>query len=215
MIRRINILLYLLFTITFQLFLTKSTYSYSGNLVELKSTFGHNKKFTKATELPALIALSFYPELKNTIITFEEKEIKTTMAARPHFGQLLIRDRSYIIYINNNPEKSGSVSFYDLGLNEQIGIIAHELSHIANYQTRKTLSMMKCGLYYSLFHHYHRALEISTDTDVIKRGLGMHLYAFSNYILNKSNATEEYKLFKSKNYLLPSQIEEMHNNLFN
>jgi hypothetical protein len=66
--------------------------------------------------------------------------------------------------------------------------------------------MLKCGVYYSFFDHYHRDLERNTDMLVIKKGLAHQLYAFSNYVLNKSSASVQYKEFKRKNYLLPEEI---------
>ena len=45
---------------------------------EMKQELGLNKTFLRETELPAIIALSFYPELKHTQIKFEFKKIATT-----------------------------------------------------------------------------------------------------------------------------------------
>lgn len=205
-------LLYSILIITLQFFITNSTFAFGNNHIDLREEFGQHKNFVDKVELPALIALSFFPELKNTYISFEYKKIKTTMSTRPHMGQFLLRDRSYIIYINTHAKEMGGVSFDELGLQEQIGIIAHELSHIVDYQSRKSFSMLKCGLYYSVFDHYHRTLERRTDLLVINKGLAQQLYAFSNYVLNNSSASEKYKEFKRKNYLLPEEILEIHNN---
>jgi hypothetical protein len=200
--------LYFILIITLQLFLTKETFAFEKNHIDLREEFGQHKNFIDKVELPALIALSFFPELKNTHITFEYRKIKTTMSTRPHLGQFLMSNRSYVIYINSHAKDIGGVSFDELGLQEQIGIIAHELSHIVDYQKRKTFSMMKCGLYYSIFNHYHRTLERNTDMLVIQKGLAHQLYAFSNYVLNKSSASPEYKEFKRKNYLSPEEISD-------
>jgi hypothetical protein len=200
--------LYFILIITLQLFLTKETFAFEKNHIDLREEFGQHKNFIDKVELPALIALSFFPELKNTHITFEYRKIKTTMSTRPHLGKFLMSNRSYVIYINSHAKDIGGVSFDELGLQEQIGIIAHELSHIVDYQKRKTFSMMKCGLYYSIFNHYHRTLERNTDMLVIQKGLAHQLYAFSNYVLNKSSASPEYKEFKRKNYLSPEEISD-------
>ncbi len=200
--------LYFILIITLQLFLTKETFAFEKNHIDLREEFGQHKNFIDKVELPALIALSFFPELKNTHITFEYRKIKTTMSTRPHLNQFLMSNRSYVIFINSHAKDIGGVSFDELGLQEQIGIIAHELSHIVDYQKRKTFSMMKCGLYYSIFNHYHRTLERNTDMLVIQKGLAHQLYAFSNYVLNKSSASPEYKEFKRKNYLSPEEISD-------
>jgi hypothetical protein len=200
------IFLYLFLIITLQLFLINNAFALNKSQIDLRVEFGQHKTFIDKVELPALIALSFFPELKNTYISFEYKKIKTTMSTRPHIGQFLLRNRTYVIYINSHAKEIGGVSFEELGLQEQIGIIAHELSHIVDYQSRKSLSMLKCGVYYSFFDHYHRDLERNTDMLVIKKGLAHQLYAFSNYVLNKSSASVQYKEFKRKNYLLPEEI---------
>ncbi|MFN5706252.1 MAG: hypothetical protein ACK45U_10410 [bacterium] len=200
--------LYFFLIITLQFFLTNQIFAFSTNQIDLRQEFGQHKNFVDKVELPALIALSFFPELKSTYITFEYRKIKTTMSTRPHIGQFLLRNRTYVIYINSHAKEIGGVSFDELGLQEQIGIIAHELSHIVDYQNRKSFSMLKCGFYYSFFEKYHRSLERSTDMLVIQKGLAHQLYAFSNYVLNKSSASEEYKDFKRKNYLLPEEIAD-------
>ena len=67
----------------------------------LRSQFNNNKFFYEKYELQILVALSFYPELKNTKISFRRREIKTTMVARPK-GINVFRakgKRHYIIYI--------------------------------------------------------------------------------------------------------------------
>lgn len=199
--------LYFLFLITLQVFETNAAVSKELN-VDLRDEYGRNKYFVDKVELPALIALSFFPELKHTKITFEYKSIKTTMATRPHIGKFLMRDRSYIIYINTEAKQKGAVSFDELGLHEQIGIIAHELSHIVDYENRRTLSLIQCGIFYSMFKHYHRKLERETDLLVVKKGLAKQLYSFSNYVLNHSAASDKYKEFKRKNYLLPEEIRD-------
>lgn len=198
--------LYCLLLITFQIFFANHSNASNKSYVDLRIEFGQNKKFIGSEELPALIALSFFPELRNTAIRFEAKKIKTTMSTRPHVGKFLLKDRTYIIYINSHAKEIGGVSFNELGLQEQIGIIAHELSHIVDYENRNPMSMIQCGLYYTFFKNYHRSLERSTDLLVIQKGLANQLYEFSNYVLNKSSASEKYKEFKRKNYLLPEEI---------
>lgn len=206
-IRNSRYYLYLIFLITLQVFDTTTAYS-NKTFIDLRNEYGKNKCFVEEVELPALIALTFFPELKNTTINFEYKDIKTTMSARPNINSLLTDDRAYVIYINVNAKLKGAVSFSELGLQEQIGIIAHELSHIKDYENRSTFSLIQCGIYYSIFKHYHRNLERETDMMVIKKGLGHQLFKFTNYVLHKSNASEEYKEFKLKNYLSPNEIND-------
>ena len=52
------------------------------NKDSLEAEFSKNKEIPEGIEVATLYALSFYPELKNTIIKFKEKRIKTTLNVR-------------------------------------------------------------------------------------------------------------------------------------
>lgn len=174
---------------------------------EMKIEYGNNKTFTPDVEAAAIIALSFFPELKNTSIRFEHKTIKTTMAARPELSSAFKGKRTYVVYINNSAELNGGVSFSKLNIKQRIGIVAHELAHILDYENREDFSVIACGLLYKCIPIYHKNLERSTDEMVINKGLGRELYEFSNYVIYNSNASEKYIAFKKRNYLLPEEIK--------
>lgn len=175
---------------------------------EMKTAFGVNKVLLPELEAPAIIALSFYPELKNTSIRFEYKKISTTMCTRPQLSSAFKNQRTYVIYINSDVSKIGGVSFCELNLVQRVGIIAHELAHIIDFENKNDFSVVKCGILYSCSPDYHVKLEKSTDEIVINKGLGKELYEFSNYVINTSQASEKYKAFKRKNYLLPEEIKQ-------
>jgi predicted metallopeptidase len=175
---------------------------------EMKQTYGTNKIFVEEAELPAIIALAFYPELKNTSIRFEYKKIATTMAARPLISSLFKQNREYVICINSDVSKNGGVSYSDLNLKQRIGIIAHELAHIVDFEERTNLSVVNCGLLYKCLNTYQKKLERRTDELVIDKGLGNELFAFSDYVINHSKASCKYKEFKKNNYLLPEEIKQ-------
>jgi hypothetical protein len=126
---------------------------------EMKVTYGNNKKILKDIEAPAIIALSFYPELKNTKISFEYKEISTTMSTMPELKSVLLFQRSYVIYINSDASKYGAVSYNELSLKQQVGLIAHELAHVVYFENRSNLSILGCGLMYECSPRYHMNLE--------------------------------------------------------
>lgn len=175
---------------------------------EMIATFGNNKKILKDIEAPAIIALSFYPELKNTKISFEYKEISTTMSTMPELKSALLFQRSYVIYINSDATKYGAVSYNELSLKQQVGLIAHELAHVVYFENQSNLAILGCGFMYECSPQYHMNLEKATDETVINRGLGEELYAFTNYVINQSKASAEYIAFKKKNYLLPEEIKQ-------
>ena len=53
------------------------------DLPTLRNTYGRHKSFFSEIELPALAALSFYPELKNTQIRLVKANITMTMETQP------------------------------------------------------------------------------------------------------------------------------------
>jgi hypothetical protein len=192
---------------------TKPTKVYNKNtisddkLVVFRASFGKNKMIPKEFEEQIFIALSYYPELKESHIEFVRANIKTTMACRPTTGSLTRRyNREYVITIDNNDEKKG-VILDDVAFNAQVGVIGHELAHIIDYENRGTSSIAKLGIDYAT-GHYPPEFEKSIDQLAIKRGLGWQLYDWADFVLNKSKASKEYKEFKRKSYLTPEEIKK-------
>lgn len=175
----------------------------------LEKEFSTNKTIIKKNKLQILTALSYYPELKENIIVFKEKEISTTMVSRPT-PSLLFRKRKRRIYtiIFNNKKDFEGVFFDELSFNAQIGIIGHELAHIVDYKNRNSLNIIALGIKY-FFHSTRIKLEHKIDKIVIKHGLGWQIFDFSNYVLNYSNASAEYKKYKRKIYFKPEEIKKM------
>lgn len=177
----------------------------------LRSLYGTNKIFVEEFIEPTLIALSYYPELKDTKIEFKYSAEATTMAARPKPMSMFAR-RRYIVLINNKQEFEG-IHLKDVPFNAQIGIIGHELAHIADYQNHNLLGVTSILMRYS--SKKRKALfEKEIDRATIERGLGWQLYDWAHYSLSPENgATQKYRDFKLKHYLTPQEIEQ-HINFF-
>jgi len=176
----------------------------------LRSQFSNNKFLYEKYELQTLVALSFYPELKKTKISFRRRELKTTMVARPK-GIEVFRGkgkRHYIIYINDFP--SVKVSPDSVSFNAQIGVIGHELAHIVDYEKTSSLKIFYIGLSY--FNKTFRAkFERATDLRTINHGLLWQCYDFALYVHNSKNAPAEYITYKKKFYMSPKEIKEKSN----
>jgi hypothetical protein len=196
---------------------SKSTFkpvkSYSKNslsdaqLAEIKSHLGNGKSILKGFETQTLIALSYYPELKDCRIEFLRNNIKTTMACRPTTASLTRRyNREYTITIDNDDEGQG-ITLDNVPFNAQVGVIGHELAHIADYENRSSTNIASIGIDYAT-GHYPPDFEKSVDKLTIKKGLGWQLLDWSDYVLNKSKASKEYKDFKRKTYLTPEEIKQ-------
>ncbi len=163
-----------------------------------------------AYELSVFIALSHYPELKNTQIEFKEQKLRTTCNARPTIGSTLFRNRDhrkYIIRINNSLADS-VIQLKNASLNAQIGLFGHELAHIKDYETRNFLKMVE--LVFARFSKRRLAnFEKEIDALTIRNGLGWPLFDWSDFVINKSCASAKYKKFKQSIYLQPKDIKNL------
>lgn len=162
------------------------------------------------TELKTAVysSLSHYPELQNNSIRFKQARISTTLNARPTLGSLLFRrkeNRRYVVRINSRIADS-IISVFHLSETAKKGILGHEFAHFADYETRNFWQVLGRAFSY-LSKKRKAAFEQSIDTETIKRGLGIELYAWSYYVLYESNATVAYKNFKRETYLTPEEIQ--------
>jgi hypothetical protein len=174
----------------------------------LHSIYSSKKTFVKEFELQSLIALSYYPELKDVTITFQYHDIKTTMEVRPEYTSAFKNhNRKYIIFIDNDTHNNEGVLLRDVSFNAQIGVIGHELAHIMDFEKRSVKSLLLLAVDYVTLKK-HARYERSIDEYAIKRGLGWQELEFADFMQNKSKATARYKRFKQINYLSSSEIEE-------
>ncbi len=178
---------------------------YKDSLDYLRDKYAKNKILIPDYELPSLISLSHYPELMNIDIEFKYASIQTTMSCVPYQDfSLRNNDRSYVISINNNPHFKG-VLLKDVPFNAQVGVICHELAHIVDYEDRNIFGLIQRGIEY-LSEKNKESFEKEIDRITIEHGLGWQLHDWADYVLHRSNATDEYKAFKKRVYLEPSEI---------
>ncbi|MGQ7870554.1 hypothetical protein [Sunxiuqinia sp. sy24] len=211
-----------LLTLIFSLFLAHSWaflpdpipqfFSDSANIrrAELYAESYVHKKLDATYQEQAQIAMSHYPELKGVAIEFVRKDIKTTMASRPSIDFIFRKkeNRQYKIYIDTQVKKEQGLLLSDVPYNAQIGVIGHELAHIADYENKTTMGVVLTGLGY-LFHPFRRKLEHKVDEITIAHGLGHQVKEFSAYVLNESNVSEKYKKYKRKIYYKPQQLSTL------
>jgi len=89
--------------------------------------------------------------------------------------------------------------------NGQIGLLAHELAHIADYETKSALAIIWDGVRY-LFPGFKRKFEKATDHRTIRHGAGWQLYDFADFVMNRSKAPKYYKKYKRDYYMDPGEI---------
>ena len=182
----------------------------SGDLL----SFGHNKQIPAELKQGALEALSFYPELKNTVIRFNfKKNIRTSvMQAQPVFSTLLGKreNRRYRINISTHFKLSSC----DLPITEipeevMVGWLVHELGHIMDYEHRSNAAIAWFGLRYIISPLYVKEAERAADTYAVNHGSGNFILATKRFILDHADIPQEYKNKITRLYLSPDVIVEL------
>jgi len=217
--KKITQLLILLFFNYFVLFsqnienkyLRKEIYLDSlNNFIDL---YGNNKTIPENFKTETIVALSFYPELKETKIIFTDKKIRTTMQAVPGINFIFKskKSRIYYIYFNNNKGKHKSIDFGKFSFNSMVGIIGHELGHISYYSHKNSISIIENGFLYIICPKFKKKYENNTDKIAIEHNLGYSLYENRLFLLTNPNIKEKSKIRTKKYYLSPEEIIEFIN----
>lgn len=184
----------------------------ASTVVEIDSlnTYPGNKIIEVGYQKEVLAALLYYPELKNTAITFKSAKIRTTSNARPNIFSLLFSsrsNRSYTIRINNTV--TDSVIDYDaVPFDAKIGLIGHELAHIVDYE-HKSIGGVVMRLFAYAMEKSKSEFEREIDSLTVNHGLGEQLYDWAHFVLYESEARQKYKIFKQRVYMTPAEIKLM------
>jgi hypothetical protein len=167
-----------------------------------------NIKYPSEIENALMLALSFFPELKNIDIEISYASISTTMNCRPLIGSLFTTKRIYQMQINNHENFDG-ILMEDVPFNALVGILGHELAHIVDYEAGGILRVIKRGLDYAL-PSTKTKFEHEIDMLTIQKGLGWQVMDFADFAMNRSvKATDEYKKFKKEIYMSPVQMKDL------
>lgn len=189
---------------------------------ELKTKFGNKKIIPSAYETQILIALSYFPELKNTVIEFRLKKTNTPLSSRPKFLGLLqsAKSRRYIITISEKTNsKLEPILFKNLNFNAQVGVLGHELSHVSDYMTKGFAEMSNLLLIEIFSKKQVDKFESRTDHICIYHGLGYQLLDWSIFV--RQNLKIDYwrgadnlqYINKKERYLNPKTIVKIMSDL--
>lgn len=156
-------------------------------------------------------ALSHYPELKNTPITFKfKKNINTsTMRAQPKFWSLFRsrKNRKYVVLMSERIKISGKEFLTkDIPKDIMIGWLGHELGHVMDYRNRSSLNLIWFGIKYTFSGSYIKEAERAADTYAVSHGMGDYILKTKAFILNNAEIEEKYKARIRKYYLSPEEI---------
>jgi hypothetical protein len=155
----------------------------------LKKKIGNKKDYPPEFEQQILIALSFYPELKNTRITFRKRPRHGTAITRSAWGSVLLPPgkRSYVITISDTAEAAlVPLLLKNLSFNVQVAVLGHELAHIVQYERMTTAGLLKYAVC-NISALYIDRFEYSADAICIAHGLGYQLFDWSDYVRKKMN----------------------------
>ena len=157
------------------------------------------------------VALSHYPELKNTPISFKFKKNinKSTMRAQPIFWSLFRsrKHRKYIVLMSEKIKISGKVFLTkDIPEDIMIGWLGHELGHIMDYKNRSSLNLIWFGLKYTFSGSYIKEAERAADTYAVSHGMEKYILKTKGFILDNAEIEEKYKARIRKYYLSPEEI---------
>ncbi len=176
---------------------------------DIKKEFSHSKEIPSDFEIPFYIAIAQFPELQQTTITMKAKSFDLTLQAQPASNFLFStkKSREYKIFVNDDANTAHGVLFQHLPFDAQVGIMAHELSHIADY-TKKTTWEMVIFILSFLGIKFRERMERLTDQEVIARGFGWQLYEWADFAMYKSSSPRRHKYYKLGYYLSPENIIE-------
>ncbi|SLJ90013.1 hypothetical protein SAMN05660445_00923 [Salegentibacter salarius] len=157
------------------------------------------------------VALSHYPELRDTPIEFKfKKKIqKSFMQAQPKLSGLLKnkKNRSYFVMISEHIKIEDEVfDVKNVPSEVLIGWIGHELGHIMDYRERNAANMVWFGIKYLTSKKYIQEAERAADTYAVNHGLGKYIIATKDFILNHTHLADSYKARIKKLYLSQEEI---------
>ena len=169
------------------------------------------KEIPKELTEEARIALSYYPILKDTPITFKFKKNikKSTMQAQPTWKSFFKsrKKREYIILISRRVKiDRESFKITDIPSDVLIGWLGHELGHVMDYRDRSGFGMLLFGLKYLYSSGHIQEVERAADTYAVAHGMGSYILKTKDFILNHAHISEAYKTRIRRLYLSPEEI---------
>ncbi len=177
-----------------------------------------NKEIPLSIKDQVEVALTHYPQLKDTPIAFRfKKEIKkSTMQAQPTYASIFKsrKNRAYVILISEKFHiEEEEFSILDVEDDVLIGWIGHELGHVMDYRDRSTLNMISFALKYLFSTTHIQEVERAADTYAVKHGMYQYILATKNFILNNTSISPKYKNRIKRLYMSPEEIMELVNHL--
>lgn len=186
----------------------------SYDLDSLKAIIGNNKGLPDGFEIAAAIAYSAFPQLKDVnidmILTQGGAPMESTVEINTLFGSK--SNRQYLILLNDAQN-----SFFEpillrsLPFDAQVGILAHELGHIAYYHELNVFEFGRWGLNYLRDDEFRATHERSTDLMPVYYGLGNQIYQYAYFVRYDPSCKSFYQVekdFMDKYYMTDKELLE-------
>jgi hypothetical protein len=190
------------------LFIKDSTAFYLAN-----KTVTNNKIIPMQYADAVKIALLYYPELENSKIKIRVKKRLTPLTSRPTVWSTFLKPskRTYIITISNHTvELFTPILLQNLSFNAQVGVLGHEISHIAEYNSKKGRFFLALALKHVSKKSMDK-FEYNTDNRCIAHGLGYQLLSWSEEVRIKLALTQwggaNQPTGKQERYMNPATIK--------
>jgi len=176
---------------------------------------GDKKTVPAGFEKAALVAYAAYPQLKEVNIEMVLTQSGAPMESNFNLKTLLGsgENRVYRILLNDAENTNfDPILLRSLPFDAQVGILAHELGHVAYYHQLTTLQLAKWGLMYLVSSDFRAKHERSTDLMPVFHGLGSQIYDYAWYVRNDPSCKPLYEQFGSafidKYYMTDVEIKE-------
>lgn len=156
------------------------------------SSLTENKIIPKEYSDQIKLVLLYYPELCKTKIKFKVKYNLAPLAAQPTLWSVFVKPskRKYIVTISDGTiKKFNPILLKNLSTNAQIGVIGHELGHIAEYNSKRGFFFIALALKH-LSKRSMDTFEYNTDKRCIEHHLGYQLLAWSEEVRIKLNLNQ-------------------------
>ena len=164
------------------------------DLDSIKAIIGPDKGLPKGFELPAAIAYSAFPQLKDVhidmVLTNDGVPMESNFNILSLFGSK--KNRQYRILLNDNKNSSNPILLRALPFDAQVGILAHELGHVVFYHQLNLFQIGKWGLNYLWNDAYTATHERTTDLMPVYHGLGSQIYQYAHYVRHDPSCKEFY-----------------------
>lgn len=173
----------------------------------LEQQFGLNKELAPGFELQTLLALSHYPELRDTKIRFIAKDVSIPLSSRPFWGSMhrAAKDRTYLVVIDTETTADRApLLLKNQPFNAQTGILGHELAHTAYYLRRSFRGIISDGL--CQLSECRIEFERDTDRRLVAHGLGWQRYDHSRFLRRELGSGAEADESATGAYLGPREL---------